>query len=220
MFRLPRSIGRSCAYPPGSRPCRRPGRRGQRRLRRHPRRRFSSSTIPYESFDATVERFIHNAALDPKVLAIQMTVYRVGADTPFLEDLIDRGRVRQASGLPGRVDGPVRRATELAHGPGAGEGRRACRLWRGGPEDALQDDAGGGGKTMTGCAATAHIGTGNYHVKTARLYTDFGLFTAGPVLTGDVVQPVPLLDGLVPPARLRQAPGRAPVNMRRRASWP
>jgi polyphosphate kinase len=42
---------------------------------------------PYESFDATVERFLHRAASDPKVLAIKMTVYRVGSDTPFLDAL-------------------------------------------------------------------------------------------------------------------------------------
>ena len=44
---------------------------------------------PYESFDATVERFIRQAAEDPKVLALKMTVYRVGTDTPFLDALID-----------------------------------------------------------------------------------------------------------------------------------
>ena len=43
---------------------------------------------PYESFDATVARFIRNAADDPKVLALKMTVYRIGSDTPFIDALI------------------------------------------------------------------------------------------------------------------------------------
>src|SRR5262249_42347048 len=42
---------------------------------------------PYESFEASVERFIRQAAEDPRVLALKMTVYRVGADTPFLDAL-------------------------------------------------------------------------------------------------------------------------------------
>ena len=42
-------------------------------------------------------------------------------------------------------------------------------------------------KEGDGLRSYAHIGTGNYHVKTARLYTDFGLFTCDPVLTRDVV---------------------------------
>src|SRR5262249_52809343 len=43
---------------------------------------------PYESFDTTVARFIRAACEDPKVLAIKMTVYRIGSDTPFIESLI------------------------------------------------------------------------------------------------------------------------------------
>ena len=42
-------------------------------------------------------------------------------------------------------------------------------------------------RQMTGLKRYAHIGTGNYHVKTARMYTDFGLFTTDPVITNDVV---------------------------------
>src|SRR5690606_33602572 len=43
---------------------------------------------PYESFDATVERFVRTAATDPQVVAIKMTVYRVGDETPFVRSLI------------------------------------------------------------------------------------------------------------------------------------
>src|SRR5262249_59310410 len=43
---------------------------------------------PYESFDASVARFIRTAANDPKVQALKMTVYRIGSDTPFIDDLI------------------------------------------------------------------------------------------------------------------------------------
>src|SRR5262249_12899041 len=44
--------------------------------------------VPYESFDASVERFIHEGSVDPNTLGVKMTVYRVGDDTPFVRWLI------------------------------------------------------------------------------------------------------------------------------------
>src|SRR5262249_48554106 len=57
---------------------------------------------PYESFDASVARFIRAAADDPKVQAVKMTVYRIGSDTPFIDDLIPAARAgQQGAGLVG-----------------------------------------------------------------------------------------------------------------------
>src|SRR6185437_991980 len=66
-----------------------------------------------------------------------------------------------------------------------------------------------------GLRSYVHIGTGNYHVKTARLYTDLGLFTCNPELTGDVVHLFHYLTGL----SLKRDYAKllvAPVNMRER----
>ena len=55
--------------------------------------------VPYESFDASVERFIREGTADPSTLGVKMTVYRVGDDTPFVRWLIARGGKRQAGRL-------------------------------------------------------------------------------------------------------------------------
>jgi polyphosphate kinase len=170
--------------------------------------------LPYESFDASVARFIRAAADDPHVQAIKMTVYRIGSDTPFIGALI---RAAEAGKEVACLVEVTARFDELQN-----------LRWA----DAL-DKVGihvvygvMGLKTHTktalvvrkeadGLRCYAHIGTGNYHVKTARLYTDLGLFTCDPTLTGDVVNLFHFLTG--------GARGRtyhkllvAPVNMRQR----
>src|SRR5262249_58088115 len=61
---------------------------------------------PYESFDATVARFIRTAAEDPRVLAVKMTVYRIGADTPFIDALIRAAQAGKQAACP--VEGTAR----------------------------------------------------------------------------------------------------------------
>ena len=97
---------------------------------------------PYESFDASVERFIRDAADDPATTTIKMTVYRLGDDTPFVRSLIKRGRERQAGGLPGRAEGALRRGAQPALGQRAAEGRRPRHLRRAWPQDAHEARAG------------------------------------------------------------------------------
>ena len=169
---------------------------------------------PYESFDATVEHFIAHAAEDPAVVAIKMTVYRVGDDTPFVRSLIKAAesgkQVACLIELQARFDEErnLHWAKELekigAHVVygvlGLKTHTKIALVVR---------------KESDGLRCYAHIATGNYHVKTARVYTDLGLFTCDPVTTSDVINLFHNLTG-----RSRKPEFKrllvAPINMRER----
>ncbi len=141
---------------------------------------------PYESFYASVERFIREAADDPLTVSIKMTVYRVGDDTPFVRSLISAAeagkQVACVIELKARFDEErnLHWSRELekvgAHVvfgvSGLKTHSKAALVIR-------QEEG--------GVRAYAHIGTGNYHARTARLYEDVGLLTANPAVTRDVV---------------------------------
>jgi polyphosphate kinase len=140
---------------------------------------------PYDSFDASVEHFISTAADDPRTVSIKMTAYRIGDDTPFVKSLIraaEHGKqVACVMEIKARFDEErnLHWASELervgAHvtfGSGLKTHAKTALVVR---------------REPGGLRCYVHIGTGNYHVKTARLYTDFGLFTCDPLLTRDVV---------------------------------
>jgi polyphosphate kinase len=137
---------------------------------------------PYESFAASVERFIREASLDPKVVSIKMTIYRVGQVTPLIPYLIraaEEGKeVVCLVELKARFDEKhniywaqelEKAGVHVVYGiPGLKTHAKAILVLRDEPE---------------GLRAYAHCGTGNYNAKTANLYTDFGLFTAKPGYT-------------------------------------
>jgi polyphosphate kinase len=169
---------------------------------------------PYESFDASVERFIREAAEDASTTTIKMTVYRLGDDTPFVRSLIkaaENGKqVACCVELKARFDEErnLHWAEELQR---AGDhviyGVRGLKTHT---KLALVVRREG-----DGLRSYAHIGTGNYHVKTARLYTDFGLFTCDPVLTRDVVNLFHHLTGYSRRPKFEKLLV-APLNMRER----
>jgi polyphosphate kinase len=169
---------------------------------------------PYESFDASVERFIRDAADDPNTTTIKMTVYRLGDDTPFVRSLIraaENGKqVACLVELKARFDEErnLHWATELQK---AGDhviyGVRGLKTHT---KLALVVRREG-----DGLRSYAHIGTGNYHVKTARVYTDFGLFTCDPAITRDVVNLFHHLTGYSREPGFQQLL-IAPLNMRER----
>jgi polyphosphate kinase len=142
---------------------------------------------PYESFAGSVERFVRQASVDPDVLAIKMTVYRTSDDSalvPALIDALERGKqavclVELKARFDERRNIGWARALEEAGAhvvlglPGLKTHAKAVLVVR---------------REGTGVRLYVHIGTGNYHAKTARLYEDYGLFTCDRQIAADVAE--------------------------------
>jgi polyphosphate kinase len=141
---------------------------------------------PYDSFYAGVERFILEAADDPQTVSIKMTVYRVGDDTPFVRSLI---RAAQAGKQVACVIELNARFDEERNLHWSRELEKVGAHVMFGVTGLKTHS-----KTAlvvrneeTGIRCYAHVATGNYHTRTARLYEDVGLLTTDPVITADVV---------------------------------
>ena len=146
---------------------------------------------PYQSFEPVVE-FIRTAAQDPDVLAIKQTVYRTGVNSVLMESLVDaahKGKeVTVVVELLARFDEETnidwaerleQAGAQVVYGVfGLKTHAKLALITR------READARGRPKL----ANYAHLGTGNYHPRTTRLYTDFGLLTADPAICADVAE--------------------------------
>jgi polyphosphate kinase len=172
---------------------------------------------PFQSFEPVVE-FIRKAAEDPDVLLIKQTVYRTGVNSALMEALIqaaERGKeVTVVVELMARFDeeANINWAERLEHAGaqvvygvfGLKTHAKLALLLR------REKDASGRAVLQP----YAHLGTGNYHPRTARLYTDFGLLTANPDICADVEEVFLHITSLAKPNKLKRL-WLAPFTMHR-----
>jgi polyphosphate kinase len=142
---------------------------------------------PYESFATSVERFVREASRDPKVLAIKMTLYRTSAGTRIIDDLVEAARNGKQVAVVIEIKARFDEAANI---------QWASRL----EEVGIHVMYGVVGlkthskivlvvrRDYTGLRRYAHIGTGNYHAGTARIYSDLGLLTCDDDIGQDLTE--------------------------------
>ena len=170
---------------------------------------------PYQSFMPVLD-FLHAAATDPDVVAIKQTIYRTGSDSALMQSLLLAAKsgkeVTAVVELMARFDEEtnINWASQLeeigAHVVYGVVGHKThAKMVLVVRREVAED-----GTRML--RRYAHLGTGNYHSGTARLYTDFGLFTTNEDLTSDVHEVFQQLTGLGSAKKMRRI-WQAPFSM-------
>ncbi|HVN75963.1 MAG TPA: polyphosphate kinase 1 [Thermoanaerobaculaceae bacterium] len=155
---------------------------------------------PYHSFDTSVLRFLQLAAADPKVLAIKLTIYRTSSDSPIVRALADAARAGKQVAVLVEITARLDEAPNIAWGKllereGAHVAYGVERLKTHVKLALVVREEADGIRTYV------HVGTGNYHTGTAKLYEDLGILSCEPKLAADVAAVFNELTGSTPPRR-------------------
>jgi polyphosphate kinase len=169
---------------------------------------------PYESFATSVERFLREASQDPKVRAIKMTLYRTSADSKLLDYLCDAARAGKQVAVVVELKARFDEAANIAFASrledfgihvtyGVVGLKTHCKVLL-----VVRQD-------YDGLRRYAHIGTGNYHPGTARIYSDLGLLTCDPLVGQDLTELFNYLTTGYRPKRAYQKLLPAPTHLKK-----
>jgi polyphosphate kinase len=152
---------------------------------------------PYQSFDDSVLRFLESAAMDDRVLAIKLTIYRTSSESPIIGALLEAARRGKQVAVLVEITARFDEAPNIAWGTlleeegvhvsyGVEKLKTHVKLAM-----VVREEA-------DGIRRYVHVGTGNYHSGTARIYEDLGLLSCDPELSDDVAAVFNELTGATP----------------------
>jgi polyphosphate kinase len=169
---------------------------------------------PYHSFDTSVLRFLESAARDPKVLGIQLTIYRTSSDSPIVAALAEAARRGKQVAVLVEITARFDEAPNIAWGAllekegvhvayGVEHLKTHVKLAL-----VVREERGKARRYL-------HVGTGNYHTGTAKIYEDLGILTCDSEICEDAAQVFAALTGATPLAGFN-CMLVAPVTLRKR----